>query len=118
MGDRKIIARLFISLFGIVHLCNFYSLNIQLERIFLSDGLIPIKEFIEKLLIQDTISSFEKLVSCTSIFLLFNNDVFISLCAFTGILLSFMIIAGFYSRWCLLLIFPLYMSFVSVGQEL
>jgi hypothetical protein len=118
MGDRKLITRLFISLFGVVHFCNFYSLNVQLERLFLSDGLIPVKAYIDKLLLNDSVSSFDKLLSCTSIFVLFNSDFFITCCAMLGLLLSLMVIAGFHSRWCFLLIFPLYMSFANAGQEL
>ena len=60
MGDRRLISKIFIQLFGLVHLFNFLSLNSQVSRIFCEDGLIPIKEHVEPILKNDSLSFLDR----------------------------------------------------------
>ncbi len=112
------ITQLFIRSLGIVHLFNFLSLLFQVKRLFGSTGLIPVSEYIIRVNEVYSYSFFEKIRACPSIFLLIQNDWLLIAGAILGVLLSLSIISGYYTRWCFLASFLLYMSYVSVGQEL
>ncbi len=117
MESRTRITALFIQLLGVVHVFNFYNLFEQSSRLLGVDGLIPVVEFIQQFNAPD-IGLLDKLQSCPSFLLWFNSDFSILAGTIFGLVLSFFVVAGFQSRKSLILIFPLYLSYTAVGQEL
>ena len=117
-GDRALITRCFIHLIGLVHLFNFYSLAVQVNRCVGEDGLLPAKEYVQSLWENHGLSFIDRVVHCPSIFLWLPYDGLLIAGAWIGVLLSVMIVAGFHSRVCFLFVFLLYLSYVSIGQVL
>lgn len=117
MGNAYV-TKLFLKALGIVHLFNFLSLLFQVNRLFGSTGLIPVAEYIP--LLKETYSeSWIQLIrSCPSLFLIIQSDWILITGAVVGVILSVAIVGGYFTRWSLLASFILYVSYVSVGQEL
>jgi len=116
-GDRFLITKIFLRLFGVVWLFNMGSLVIQVTRLFTADGLIPVSEYAARIH-QNYLSFFDRLLACPSIFCFYHPDWFIITLAWVGLLLAIALIAGWHSRICLVLLFLIYHAFVSAGQEL
>lgn len=117
-GDRVIITRWFIRALAMVHLFNFYSLAVQVQKCLGSDGLMPAREYVKRQWDNTGVTYFERLVNCPSIFLWFPSDACLAAGAWIGIILSVMAMAGLFSRWCFLGMFGLYVSYIEVGQVL
>ena len=116
-NQRLCLTKLFIRLFALVQVFNFGSLVNQVRRFFCADGLIPIGEYIPRVT-KNSYGFFDSLVDCPSLFLFLHNDWFIIALAWLGLAIAFMVLAGFYTRWGFIALFPVYISFVSVGQQL
>jgi len=118
VGDRVVITRWFIRCLGLVHLFNFGSLAEQVRRCLGSDGLSPVNDYIQGLWGNTSLTYFERIVECPSLFLWFPGDAALIGCAWAGVVLALMTIAGLFSRWCFILMFILYGSVMEVGGVL
>lgn len=117
MDQRTTTTKLFIRLIGVVHLFNFYNLYDHASKLFGEHGLIPIVKYVEQFTGPD-LNLLDKLLQCPTMFLWFQGDAVIVGGAIVGLCLSALLVLGIQSRWCFLLIFPLYSSYVAVGQML
>jgi len=117
-GDRVIITQWFIRSLGVVSFFNFFSLLLQVKRCMGQDGLLPVAEYVKGLYDNPAFGFLDRIVACPSVFLWLPQDVFLIAGAIIGVLLALCVIVGVQTRWCFLCLFPLYLSYVSVGQEL
>jgi hypothetical protein len=105
---------LFLKLLGIVYCLVFCSLYVQIEGLYGSRGVLPISTYVND---SKTLSRIETFVTIPSLFVFYAGDFFLRICAALGIVLSLFLIAGYLQPFMLLLLWILYLSFVSVGQE-
>lgn len=99
---------LFLRLLGLVFLAAFLSLLVQVTVLVGSRGLLPVRDFLAPGL---------RLLDAPTLFWLGSSDTALRAAAVAGALLSLVLIAGVAPRWCLLALWALYLSFVTVGQD-
>jgi hypothetical protein len=105
---------LFLKLLGVVYAIAFSSLLFQVDGLYGSKGVLPIGDFIGPF----SAGKKKKLFSTLpSLFLFQSSDAFLKSCAGAGVVLSLLLLAGVFPPLMLLLLWLLYLSFVSVGQE-
>jgi len=105
---------LFPKLLGVVYLLAFASLMVQLPGLYGSQGILPISSHLATVR-QNLGARGWRLYP--SLFWLGSSDRVLSACALCGILLSLLLIGGAPAMPLLLLLWLLYLSFASVGQE-
>ncbi len=112
-GDRLVVTRWFLRLLGLIHLFNFGSLAVQVERCLGREGLLPAADYLKNF---DKLPWRDRLVECPSLFHLASGDGMLVGGAWLGIAASLAVIAGLWTRAFLVLSFLLYLSYVSIGQ--
>jgi len=104
----------FPRLVGFVYLLAFVSLLVQVKGLYGSQGILPIQELAaglqRKLGLRD-------ILRFPSIFWLNSSDAFISGSAAAGVCLSIYLLAGLPPLGALILLWMIYLSFASLGQE-
>jgi len=105
---------LFPRLLGGVYLLAFASLFIQVQGLYGSRGILPIRSYLAELR-QGLGRRAYRL--CPSLFWLDSSDRMLSGCALLGMVLSLLLIAGAPPVPLLLLLWLLYLSFAAAGQE-
>jgi len=105
---------LFPKLLGGVYLLAFASLTVQLRGLYGSRGVLPISSYLADLRQGAGRRAFRL---CPTLFWLNSSDRLLSACAFLGIVLSLLLIAGAPAVPLLLLLWLLYLSFAAAGQE-
>jgi hypothetical protein len=114
-GPTYIISQwLFLKLLGIVFGIAFCSLLIQVDGLYGSRGILPIRDLIGPLQKREIA---RVLAWLPSLFLFHCSDIFIRCCAAAGVAFSVLLLAGFLPALMLVLLWLLYLSFVSVGRE-
>lgn len=103
---------LFLRLLGVVYCIVFASLFVQLEGLYGSRGITPISAYLSSLKRWRG-----KRFPVGSLFVFDCSDPFLKFSAAMGIALSLLLAAGFFPFLNLLLLWLLYLSFVSAGQE-
>src|SRR5262245_20493785 len=101
---------LFLRLLGVIFLIAFVSLLSQVKLLYGESGLLPAAEFLDEL------RAAQGFFAAPSLFWLHSSDLTLVLAAAAGALLSFGLILNLAPRWCLLALWALYLSFVSIGQ--
>lgn len=117
-GERSLVAEWFIRAMGAVWLISFCDLNLQLGGLFCSEGLIPVREYADRIHGNARLNLFEKIIECPSIFLFLPHDGVLRLLCLGGVIFSLGLLTGYRSRICFAVLFVIYASFVNVGQEL
>lgn len=105
---------LFPRLLGAVYLLAFVSLFVQLQGLYGSKGILPIREYAAALREQLGVKGCRHF---PSIFWFNSGDGFITGCAGAGIGLSLLLMAGLASLPSLVLLWLIYLSFCTMGQE-
>jgi len=105
---------LFPRLLGGVYLLAFASLLVQVQGLYGSQGILPIRSYLTDLK-QDLGRRAFRL--CPTLFWLNSSDRALSGCALLGMVLSLLLIAGAPAMPLLLLLWLLYLSFAAAGQE-
>ncbi|HYR97205.1 MAG TPA: lipase maturation factor family protein [Candidatus Binatus sp.] len=106
--SRSRIRGLFLRLLGVVFLVAFLSLLAQVTLLFGSRGLLPAADYLR---------STRGVVDAPTVFWIADGDGALRAAAIAGAVLSFGLILNVAPRYCLLLLWVLYLSFVTVGQE-
>jgi hypothetical protein len=105
---------LFPRLMGIVYLLAFASLLVQVQGLYGSRGILPIRNY------TDALSQHYGLNACRyypSIFWLSTSDAFITGCAGLGVFLSLYLVTGLPPLPALIILWLIYLSFTTMGQE-
>ncbi|WP_303721818.1 lipase maturation factor family protein [Malonomonas rubra] len=105
---------LFLKLLAIVYLIAFWSLKSQLLGLYGRQGLLPIGVYLTR--IQQSLGR-KGLLRIPSLFWFKSDDRFLSQTANAGLLCSLLLLLGLWPPLLLLLLWLLYLSFVSVGRD-
>ncbi len=112
-GDFRPTARLFLRALGVVYLVAFGSLAVQVRGLIGSDGLLPVRDF----LATHQGDGVTRLWQLPTLFWLWDGDTAVSLGALLGLGLAIGLILGLRSRLCLVALWLLFLSYVTVGRD-
>src|SRR6516225_7998522 len=107
---------LILRLLGLVYAVAFLVAINQIIPLIGEDGLLPLGSFL-KTVIDALGSSFAGFVRLPSLFWFAHSDAVLLAVAWTGFLLSCVVIAGFANALMLAVLWFFYMSFVHLGQD-
>jgi hypothetical protein len=105
---------IFPRLLGLVYLLAFGSLFLQQRGLYGSQGILPIGEYLAAIRRYSGRGGWRRF---PSLFWFSSSDAFITGCAGLGICLSLVLAAGMLQLPALVLLWLLYLSFVSLGQD-
>ncbi|MCZ6690990.1 MAG: lipase maturation factor family protein [Planctomycetota bacterium] len=108
------VARLFISLLGSIYLIAFLSLAVQVRLLIGEGGLLPVRAVLPR--VHDFMGSGSYLMFPT-IFWAGAGDTALIAWAWVGVVLSFLLILGIGTRPVLILLWALYLSYVTAGRD-
>ena len=111
--EHRLTRRLFLALFGLVHLAAFVSLWTQVEGLVGSNGILPARELVEWAHEQLGDGGFWGMP--TLCWWGASDTLLHGLCA-AGVALSIAVVVGVAPRWALLLLWADYLSLVNVGD--
>jgi hypothetical protein len=92
----------------VIFLIAFLSLLAQITLLVGDDGLLPARDFLVPA---------RRLIDAPTVFWLRHDDAALRAAAGAGAVLSLGLVLNVAPRWCLVLLWALYLSFVTVGQE-
>lgn len=101
---------LFIKLLGISYLSAFWSLLVQIQGLYGSQGIIPMGEIFKGIRKTKRLSHF---YYTPSLFWFSTSDVMLRWTAIAGMIASLFVIGGVAVPWFLFILFILYLSYVS-----
>ena len=101
-------------LLGWVYLLAFVSLLVQVKGLYGSQGILPIRELVTGLRGKPGLRG---VLRFPSFFWLDSSDIFLSASAALGVCLSVYLLAGLPPLPALILLWLIYLSFVSLGRE-
>jgi len=104
---------LFLRGLGCIYLIAFLSLWVQIHGLVGSNGILPAAQYLEA--VREQIGT-EGYYLVPTLFWLNTSDVCLNLLCAGGVLLSFVLIAGFVPSFALIGLWTFYLSLVSVGQ--
>ena len=107
-ASRGRIRDLFLRLLGVVFLVAFLSLLAQVTLLFGSRGLLPAAEYLR---------AARSFMDAPTVFWIASSDRALRGATLAGAALSFGLILNVAPRYCLILLWALYLSFVTIGQE-
>jgi hypothetical protein len=100
---------------GVIYLIAFASLIPQLQGLLGSDGILPARQFISA--VANAFHQPQAFLATPSIFWLSASDNVLFAGAISGCIAALFAIAGFAAAPAFILLWVLYLSFVSVGQD-
>ena len=112
-GDLRPTARLFLRALGVVYLVAFASLAVQIVGLIGSDGLLPVREFLE----AHRGDGVDRLWRYPTLFWLWDGDAAVRAGAIIGLGLSVGLILGLRPKWCLVGLWLLFLSYVTAGRD-
>lgn len=108
---RALIRSLFLRVLGVIFLIAFLSLLAQLSTLIGSRGLLPAQVYLQ------SIDSPARFFDAPTIFWGSCTDAILCAAAIAGAVLSFGLILNVAPRYCLIVLWALYLSFVTIGQD-
>jgi lipase maturation factor 1 len=105
---RAFVRDLFLRLLGLTFLVAFLSLLAQIRILVGSHGLLPAGDFL---------TPPRRFLEAPTIFWLGHGDGALVATGIAGAVVSFALVLGFAPRWCLVILWTLYLSFVTIGQD-
>ncbi len=111
LGKRARVRTLFLRVLGAVFAVAFASLLVQIRVLVGREGLLPACAYL------DGLAKLGVATSAPTVFWLDCGDRALIAVALAGIALSFGLTLDLAPRWCLVALWALYLSFVTVGQD-
>ncbi len=108
---RVHVRNLFLRLLGVIFLTAFLSLGAQITILFGSNGLLPACSYLQSL------QGVNKLLDAPTLFWIDCSDASLRAGAIAGGVLSVALILNVAPRYCLMVLWILYLSFATVGQD-
>ena len=106
---RAQVRDLFLRLLGLVFLAAFLSLLVQITTLVGDGGLLPARAFLTRV---------DGLADAPTLFRWIEpSDGALRAFAVAGVVLSVALLANLAPRWCLVALWALYLSFVTIGQD-
>jgi hypothetical protein len=106
---------LILRLLGFVYLAAFVSLVGQLRPLIGHDGLLPADRYLERV-VEAAGSPLEAFLKLPTLFFFDATDATLLFCAWSGVVLSVIVLAGFANSILMAMLWALYLSFVHIGQ--
>lgn len=104
---------IFLKSLGIIYLIAFFSLLPQVQGLYGSKGINPLKEKLDSLRL---FSQKNHLIKHPSIFWFVDSDLSLTLSCWIGIVASLGVVLGFASALCLAVAWFIYLSFINIGH--
>ena len=102
-----------LRLLGFIYFIAFLSLANQVVPLIGENGLLPAKNFLSSFRFD---SKFDAFINLPTIFWFNVSDKFLLVLAWTGVILSLIVLFGFANAPLLFILWLVYMSFVHIGQ--
>jgi hypothetical protein len=99
---------LFLRLLGLIFVAAFLSLLLQIRALIWSEGLLPVRDFL---------AAVPRFLDAPTLFWIDASDDTLAWAAIAGALLGVALFLNFAPRLCLIALWVLYLSFVTVGQD-
>jgi len=112
--DYRLLQELFLRALGVIYLLAFGSLALQARGLFGSGGISPIREWVLRL---RSVPGRGKYLLYPSLFWLSSSDTALLGATALGMLGSLLLTANILPSWMLLMLYLLYLSFVSLGRK-
>ncbi|PIQ95519.1 MAG: hypothetical protein COV67_14445 [Nitrospinae bacterium CG11_big_fil_rev_8_21_14_0_20_56_8] len=106
--------RLFLGGLGFIYLIAFLSLSVQVEGLFGSHGIAPVKEALESIREGGDPVSF---LNFPTLFWFDSSDAFLRMSCLAGAGVSILLIGNIFPAGCLFVLDLLYLSFLVVGDR-
>ena len=103
----------FLRLLGFIYFFAFLSLSAQVIPLIGGNGLLPAKNFLSTFNFDSKIDAF---IHLPTIFWFHISDNFLLTLAWSGVILSFIVMIGFANAPIMFILWFIYMSFVHIGQ--
>lgn len=105
--------RFFIRFLGIIFFIAFASIWVQIEGLVGSRGILPVSEYLQA---AEEYYGYKNIIGLPTLFWINCSDwVLVTIC-FIGMIVSGLVVAGFYPAVCLFVLWFFYLSIVHVGQ--
>jgi predicted DCC family thiol-disulfide oxidoreductase YuxK len=111
---HRVLSELFFKALAIIYFIAFASLGVQLLGLIGSDGILPANGFLQFIHANFGANSYSLI---PTVFWLNSSDTILQIACLAGAVLSLALLLGRARRVILILLFILYLSFVSVGQD-
>src|SRR6266567_2466705 len=106
---------LFIRSLAIVYFAAFVSFGVQVRGLIGSHGILPAAKYLEAA--SQYLGAAKAWRAVPSLFWLNSSDAALTLGCIAGAVIALVLLLGFLERTCLILLFVLYLSLCSVGQD-
>jgi hypothetical protein len=111
---RRLTYELFLRLMGLVYFFAFFSVVSQVNGLYGDHGILPVTKYLND--VRESNGALSCLV-CPTLLWLAPSAHGLSLCAISGSVIALLLVSGFLPQVCTVLLYILYLSIVSVGQE-
>jgi len=108
-----VIKWLFFRLLAVVYFIAILSFMVQMKGLIGPEGILPVGQFFDA--VSEQVGN-KGLWLAPSLFWISTSSAFLNLVAFVGLISSLMLLIGFRERTNLIVLFVVYLSFVSAGQ--
>ncbi|MDB6032152.1 MAG: hypothetical protein JWM16_2490 [Verrucomicrobiales bacterium] len=109
---------IFVRLMGVIYLCAFVSLWVQVRGLYGTHGILPIQEWLTSARVEtQTMSSFGKFLAAPTVFWFGASDSTLQWVCGLGTSLAAMTIIGISPALCLFGLWLLYLSFCTSGGD-
>ena len=112
-GDLRPTARLFLRALGLIYVCVFLSLAGQARVLVGADGLLPVREF----LAPGAAAGWTRFLQAPTLFWLWDGDAAVRGGPLLGVALGLGLALGFRPKTCLVGLWLLFLSYVTVGRD-
>src|SRR5260370_5866522 len=106
---------LFLRLLAIVYFAAFVSFGVQVRGLIGSHGILPAANYLEGA--SQYLGAAKALRVLPTLFWLNSSDAALTLACIAGAVIALVLLLCFVERTCLILLFVLYLSLCSVGQD-
>jgi len=111
--SHSLVRWLFLKSLGLIYLIAFFSFGVQVLGLIGSDGILPIKNFLEA--VESRVGERGYWLIPT-LFWIDSSDLVLQLACVFGAMLSILLILGFFQRISLIVLYLLYLSLFYAGQ--
>jgi predicted DCC family thiol-disulfide oxidoreductase YuxK len=105
---------LFIRLLGAIYLGAFVSLGVQVAGLVGERGILPAGRYLDAFRSALGVAAYWNV---PTLFWIAHGDIALKVAAGAGAAVAIVLMLGFAQRWCLAVLFVLYLSLFSVGQD-
>jgi hypothetical protein len=99
---------------GFVYFCAFFSLVFQIDGLFGEHGILPVSDYLEAVKTSNGAMSY---LGCPTLLWLSSSSQALNAITIAGTIVAIVLMAGFFPLICTIVLYFLYLSIISVGQE-